>query len=65
VPRSIRKEKMVLISLWMPKTLLNELDELVKQGRFTSRAEAIRLAIIELLRKERMRGTDVGRPMIA
>ncbi len=36
----------------MPEPYVEALDELVRKGRFTSRSEAIRIAIRELLRRE-------------
>jgi len=47
------KEKLVLISLRIPKQMYNELENLVAQGLFPSRSEAIRTAIRNLLLKER------------
>jgi len=52
MPKTKAKEKMVLISVHLPKQLLEELDEMVKQGRFPSRSEAIRIAIRDLLYRE-------------
>lgn len=52
MPKTKAKEKMVLISVHIPKQMLDELDELVKQGRFPSRSEAIRIAIRDLLIRE-------------
>ena len=51
--RSEVKEKLVLISLRIPKQMYNELENLVAQGLFPSRSEAIRTAIRNLLLKER------------
>ncbi|HIH90108.1 TPA: ribbon-helix-helix protein, CopG family [Desulfurococcaceae archaeon] len=36
----------------MPEAYVEAIDELVRKGRFTSRSEAIRVAIRELLRRE-------------
>lgn len=36
----------------MPETYLEGLDELVKLGRYSSRSEAIRVAVRELLKRE-------------
>jgi len=44
---------MVLISVHLPRPMLDELDELVRKGAFPSRSEAIRIAIRDLLLKER------------
>jgi len=52
MPKTKAKEKMVLISVHMPKQLLEELDEMVKQGRFPSRSEAIRVAVRDLILRE-------------
>ncbi len=40
-----KREKMVLISLHIPKPLLDIIDNLVRQGIYPSRSEAIRDAI--------------------
>lgn len=64
-----KKEKMVLISVHIPKQMLDELDRLVQEGRFPNRSEAIRVAIRDLLLKERTakRRTeeDSGVPIVA
>jgi Arc/MetJ-type ribon-helix-helix transcriptional regulator len=60
MPRTKSKERMVLISVHLPKQMLEEIDELASQGVFPSRSEAIRIAIRDLLYKERSRkGVDV------
>jgi Arc/MetJ-type ribon-helix-helix transcriptional regulator len=46
------KEKMVIVCVHMPKSLVEELDKLVKQGEFSSRSEAIREAIKDFLEGE-------------
>ena len=43
---------MVTITIKLPKAYVEALDELVRKGRFTSRSEAIRFAIHELLIRE-------------
>ncbi|UXD21327.1 CopG family transcriptional regulator [Ignicoccus pacificus DSM 13166] len=43
---------MRLVTVKMPEAYVEAIDELVRKGRFTSRSEAIRVAIRELLRKE-------------
>ncbi|MEM1724530.1 MAG: ribbon-helix-helix domain-containing protein [Thermoplasmata archaeon] len=43
---------MKLITVKIPETFLEGLDELVKKGFYSSRSEAIRVAIRELLKKE-------------
>ena len=55
MPKRIVNERMVLVSLHMPKGLLDELDELVRKGIFPSRSEAIRIAVRELVEKEAQR----------
>jgi len=55
MPKTKAKEKMVLISVHIPKQMLEELDELVKKGVFPSRSEAIRIAIRDLLLREQSR----------
>jgi Arc/MetJ-type ribon-helix-helix transcriptional regulator len=41
-----------IITVKIPESYLEGLEELVNTGRYTSRSEAIRAAIRELLRKE-------------
>jgi Arc/MetJ-type ribon-helix-helix transcriptional regulator len=53
VPRTKAQEKMVLLSVHLPKQLLEELDRLVAEGVFPSRSEAIRTAVWELVRREK------------
>ncbi|MCG2863327.1 MAG: ribbon-helix-helix domain-containing protein [Vulcanisaeta sp.] len=55
MPKTKSKEKMVLISVHIPKQMLEELDEFVRQGVFPSRSEAIRIAIRDLLYRENSR----------
>jgi len=43
------REEMVLISLYVPKSTLEKIDEMVRQGMFKSRSEFIREAIEEYL----------------
>jgi len=43
---------MNLISVKIPETFLEGLDDLVRLGVYPSRSEAIRVAIRDLLRKE-------------
>jgi len=50
-----KQRRMVLISVHIPKQMLEELDRLVAEGRFPNRSEAIRTAIRDLLLKERSR----------
>jgi Arc/MetJ-type ribon-helix-helix transcriptional regulator len=59
MPRTKAQEKMVLLSVHLPKQLLEEIDNLVAQGLFPSRSEAIRTAVWELVRREsQRRGED-------
>jgi Arc/MetJ-type ribon-helix-helix transcriptional regulator len=46
------KEKMIIVCAHMPKSLVEKLDELVKQGEFPSRSEAIREIIKDFLEEE-------------
>lgn len=48
---------MKLISFKAPNTYLEGLDELVRSGVYSSRSEAIRIAIRDLLKKELDWGT--------
>jgi Arc/MetJ-type ribon-helix-helix transcriptional regulator len=48
----VSEDKMILISVHLPKQMLQELDELVRQGKFPSRSEAIRVAVRDLILKE-------------
>ena len=43
---------MKLVTVKMPETYIEGLDELVKMGRYSSRSEAIRVAVRELLKRE-------------
>ena len=52
MPKTKAKEKMVLISVHLPKQMLDGLDEMVRQGRFPSRSEAIRVAVRDLILRE-------------
>ncbi len=47
-----KKERMILVSVHILIQMLNDLDNLVTQGLFPSRSEAIRYAIRKLLAKE-------------
>ena len=57
MPRKI-KAKMILITVHIPKQMFEELDELVKKGVFPSRSEAIRIAIRELIKKEKVKESE-------
>jgi len=56
---------MVLITFHIPENMLKELDKLVEEGRYPSRSEAIRVAIRDLLVKERFRDYTIPRPFLA
>lgn len=43
---------MRIITVKMPESYVEAIDELVRLGRYTSRSEVIRAAIRELLKKE-------------
>jgi Arc/MetJ-type ribon-helix-helix transcriptional regulator len=43
------KGSLVIISIHLPKEVLKEIDELVRQGRYSSRAELIRVAVRDIL----------------
>jgi Arc/MetJ-type ribon-helix-helix transcriptional regulator len=51
---------MMLISVHIPRRMLEELDELAKSGLFPSRSEAIRVAVRDLLIKEREKRKGSG-----
>ncbi len=53
MPRTKSEEKMALVSLHIQRQMLEELDKVVKTGAFPSRSEAIRVAIRDLLLRER------------
>ena len=62
-----KRENMVLISVHVPKSMLDELDRLVQEGRFPNRSEAIRVAIRDLLIRERSmkeRKNEVDVPLV-
>jgi len=43
------KGSMVTITIHLPKEILNEIEELVRRGRYPSRAEVIRVAVRDML----------------
>jgi len=53
MPKTVSKRKMVLVSLHIPVQMLQELDSLVKTGAYPSRSEAIRVAIRDLILREK------------
>jgi antitoxin ParD1/3/4 len=55
---------MKMITLYIPDRYLGELEELVRDGYFPNRSEAIRMAIRDLIRNERMKSKSmVGEPI--
>ena len=46
------KSNMRMITVWIPKTEIQRLDNLVNRKMYPNRAEAIRFAIHDLLRRE-------------
>jgi len=59
-----KKERMILISVHIPIQILNDLDNLVTQGLFPSRSEAIRIAIRDMLYKEQANTKEEGELMV-
>jgi len=53
MPRPVSGRKMMLISVHIPVQMLQELDDLVKTGVYPSRSEAIRVAIRDLILREK------------
>jgi Arc/MetJ-type ribon-helix-helix transcriptional regulator len=53
MPKTVAGKNTVLISVHLPRQMVEELDELVRSGSFPSRSEAIRVAIRDLLIRER------------
>ncbi|MFP3303468.1 MAG: ribbon-helix-helix domain-containing protein [Caldivirga sp.] len=60
MPRSKSGVRMMLISVHIPRRMLEGLDELAKSGLFPSRSEAIRVAVRDLLIKEREKRKGSG-----
>jgi len=60
MPKTVSKRKMVLVSLHIPVQMLQELDSLVKTGVYPSRSEAIRVAIRDLILREKAKGKGGG-----
>ncbi len=54
---------MRLVTVKMPETYLEGLDELVRMGRYSSRSEAIRVAVRELLKRELWGITEHAAPV--
>jgi Arc/MetJ-type ribon-helix-helix transcriptional regulator len=55
MPKTVAGKNTVLISVHLPGQMVEELNELVRRGAFPSRSEAIRVAIRDLLLKEKQR----------
>jgi len=53
VPRTKAKDKMVLVSIHLPKQMLEEINKLVMSGKYPSVSEFIRYAIRDLLNNMR------------
>ncbi len=49
---------MRIVTVKMPESYIEAIDELVRMGRYSSRSEVIRAAVRELLKKE-LWGSDV------
>jgi len=49
-----------LVTVKMPDLYVRAIDELVKEERYSSRSEVIRVAVRELLKRELWRGTLVA-----
>mgnify|MGYP000073555714 CR=1 FL=1 len=47
-----KRPKTKLVTLKIPESLINDLDKLVASGKYSSRSEAIRKAVCELLKRE-------------
>jgi len=50
MPKSINNEKMEMVSIHIPKQMLEQLDQMVKLGIYPSRSEVIRAAVREFLK---------------
>jgi Arc/MetJ-type ribon-helix-helix transcriptional regulator len=59
-----KKERMILVSVHIPIQMLNDLDNLVTQGLFPSRSEAIRIAIRDMLYKEQAKTKEEDELMV-
>jgi antitoxin ParD1/3/4 len=56
----MRERSMKLITLYLPETYLKALDQLVNERFYPNRAEAIRVAIRDLINAEVWRRNTVG-----
>jgi len=52
VRRKELKPRLVIISVHIPRKMLEYIDRLVEEGYYPSRSELIRIAIRELLQRE-------------
>ncbi len=43
---------MKIVSIKLPEVYLKKIDKLIEEGRFTSRSELIRYALLDFFRKE-------------
>ena len=57
-----KSERMIMISVHIPRWMLEKLDELVRRGKFPNRSEAIRVAIRDLLIREGVYGPPEEKP---
>ncbi len=53
MPRTKSKERLVIISVHLPRQMIEELDGLVMRGVYPSRSEAIREAIMRLVMRRK------------
>jgi metal-responsive CopG/Arc/MetJ family transcriptional regulator len=51
---NIKKYRLRVVTLKLPEQLLMDIDELVASKRYATRSEVIRVAIRELLKKEKV-----------
>lgn len=58
--RLLRESNMKLITLYLPETYIKLLDQLVDERFYPNRAEAIRVAIRDLINEEVWRRARVG-----
>jgi antitoxin ParD1/3/4 len=57
---TLEGDELKLITLYIPETYLRALDKLVGENYYPNRAEAIRVAIRDLVNDELWRRTQVG-----
>jgi antitoxin ParD1/3/4 len=57
---TLEGDELKLITLYIPETYLRALDKLVGEKYYPNRAEAIRVAIRDLVNDELWRRTQVG-----